>query len=156
MSLDPKTGAVKIHVDTLEELDKVKTGLEELKQNAALDPADPAFDPMAGPTALFALYGPQLMALTDKLSNRQLKRLLKYLVMYPLEDIKLNMKNPVEVEAFKIADRLVTSKYLMILGAAFEDEEKKRLAKEQLKKDSDLASQQSETKEETKQEVTNG
>jgi hypothetical protein len=104
--------------------------IEELEQNANKLLDDPTYDPMQGPSALFGLYGPYLFKAVDQMSNKQLKRLIKVLVTYPLEDIKLNKKNALEVEAFKIADRMLQSKYLMQLIVYHEEEEKRKASQQ--------------------------
>lgn len=128
-------------------------GIAFLEENMKKDANDPSYDATAAALTLFGLYGPHLWNAVDRMSNNQMRRLLKCLVSYPLENIKPNKKNKFEYEAFKIADRLITSKYLVILAAAYEDEQKRSMAAEEHKK-AEQAEQVSEAKAEelTKQE----
>lgn len=108
--------------------------IDALQSNANKGLMDETYDPMAGALTLFGLYGPQLFSLIDRMSVRQLKRFSKALVTYPLENIEINKKDPVQVEAYKIADRMITSKYLLILTTAFEEKQRQEMAqKEYLK-----------------------
>lgn len=102
--------------------------IDELEANASKLLDDPDYDPMSAPATLFGLYGVHLFRFVDSMSNKQLKRLIKVLVTYPLEDIKINKKNALEYEAYKIADRMLQSKYLMQLIVYHEEEEKRRQA----------------------------
>lgn len=121
-------------------VDKFETqeGLAYLQENMNKAPDDPTYDATAAALTLFGLYGPKLWQCVDQLSNKQLRRLLKCLVTYPLEDIEINKKNKFEVEAFRIADRLITSKYLVVMGNAFEEEQKRAIAAEEYKKAEEL------------------
>lgn len=108
--------------------------LEALSENAQKDITDPTYDPMSGALTLFGLYGPALSNLVDQMSIRQMKRFIKALVKYPLEGNEVNPKDPIQVEAYKIADKMIQSKFLLILSTAFEEKQRQEMAKQEFKK----------------------
>lgn len=61
----------------------------------------------------FFLYHPKFSARLNKLSSRQLRRIINALVKFPLEKDDYDPKNEDEREAFMLGDRLLTSKYVM-------------------------------------------
>ena len=122
-----------------------KNSIDALQANAQKDLMDETYDPMAGALTLFGLYGPQLFSLIDKMSVRQLKRFSKALVTYPLENIEVNKKDPIQVEAYKIADRMLTSKYLLILTTAFEEKQRQEMAHKEYLKTQEEAKKLAET-----------
>ena len=93
-------------------------------------------DPAAAAGALFALYGTRLYAIVNALSAKQLRRLIKALVVYPLEDQFVNKKNELEMNAYHMATKMIESRFLLTLSAAWEEEEKrKQFVEEQKTKD---------------------
>lgn len=158
------------HIATMPELEaemqKLKdrtpenaSAVDALQENASKDIMDETYDPMAGALTLFGLYGPQLFNLIDKMSVRQLKRFSKALVTYPLENIEINKKDPIQVEAYKIADRMLTSKYLLILTTAFEEKQRQEMAHKEFQKTQEEAKVLSEKATEVlpiNEEVKNG
>lgn len=132
-----------------------KTSIDALSENAQKDIMDETYDPMAGALTLFGLYGPKLFALIDQMSVRQLKRFSKALVTYPLENIEINKKDPVQVEAFKIADKMITSKYLLILTTAFEEKQRQEMAQKEFQKIQEEAKKVATASPETKGENVN-
>ncbi len=111
-----------------------QAGIAGLEANAQKDVTDPTYDPMAGAMTVFGLYGPALNNLIDRMSVRQLKRFAKALVKYPLEGNEVNQKDPVQVEAYKIADKMIQSKFLLILSTAFEEKQRQEMAKKEFQK----------------------
>lgn len=106
-------------------------GLAFLEENAKKTSDDPTYDPSAAALATFGLFSARFWPLVDRLSSKQLRRLIKALVTGELENVEVNKKNPIEFEAYKLAHQLLQSKYLAILVAAFEDQEKRRVAHEE-------------------------
>lgn len=102
-----------------------KTPLEQLEENCNKMIDDPSYDPMAGPATMFGMYGPLLFSCVDRLSNRQLKRLIKALCVWPIEDYSANRKNTVEYEAFKIGNKMLEAKYLLKMVHSMQEIEKK-------------------------------
>lgn len=111
-----------------------KDQVRGLEENAALAHTDPNYDPEKGPLALFALYGPQLYSHVDQLSSRQLRRLLKALVTWPLEDVQVNKKNPIELSAYNIANEMITSRFLLTMIQAHDEQERRKKADEEYRK----------------------
>lgn len=99
---------------------------EGLSDQQAVDQFNKDYDPALAPSSLFGLYAPHFFSLVDGLSNKQLRRLVKALVVYPLEPIKPNKNNDAEVKAYNIGDRMLQAKYLMILYTAHEAQEKQK------------------------------
>lgn len=112
------------------------------EQAPALDPTSRAeqekqfeqnYDPFSAPAGLFGLYGPRFLGLVEnKLSNKSLRRVLKSLVMLPLEPLHPNKNNKEEVEAYQIGHKMLEAKYLMMLFSAHQAEEKRRLEQQAL------------------------
>lgn len=92
--------------------DEVNTQAEQMiqEQSSSLS-ADPA--EMAA--TLYTLYLPKMIALIDAMSGKGAKRVLKHLLVDKLIDNDLSHPNEAEKNAFFIGDRLLESKYVMIL-----------------------------------------
>lgn len=90
-------------------------------------------DPGAAAGALFALYGSKFFNIVDGLSNKQLRRLVKALVTYPLEDVFVNTKVPIEMNAYHIGNEMITSRFLATLAHVYEEEEKRKVLTAQQK-----------------------
>ena len=90
-------------------------------------------DYSAAAGALFALYGTRLYATIDSLSAKQLRRLIKALCVYPLEDQFVNKKVPLEHNAYLLANKMIESKFLITLYTGFEEEERRKKAAEEYK-----------------------
>lgn len=71
---------------------------------------------------LCTMYLPAFRAHVAKLSNNALRRLIYNLVQYPLES-DYNPRNTVEKNAFLIGDRLLSSKYMMIISTFMQSEQ---------------------------------
>lgn len=70
--------------------------------------------------ACFYVYFPRLEMLVSKLSNRKLRRLIRAIIETPLNKKQYNMFTTEEKEAFVLADKLLESKFLMIIHTQLE------------------------------------
>lgn len=104
----------------------------------------PSDDASVAETAsmMFGLYYPQFKTLVDNLSNNSLRRLIKAMVAVPLEDANVNLKLKEERVAYAICEKLMISKFGLVMHVLWEHEQ-------DLKK-------QEETNKEEKKENTNG
>lgn len=130
-------------------LNKTPDELAEQKIDEQLA-SDQDYGAAAG--ALFALYGTRLYAAIDALKTNQLKRILKTLCVYPLEDQFINTKNPLEKQAYLLANKMIESKFLITLDTvAKEEQRRKALTEEQKAKTSEVIAQAKEFMEDNKE-----
>lgn len=113
-STETPTGTVELHEKTPEELISEQ-------------------DPGAAAGALFALYGSKFFNIVNQMSNKQLRRLVKALVTYPLEDVFVNTKVPIEMNAYHIGNEMITSRFLAVLANTYAEEEKRKALTEEQK-----------------------
>jgi len=105
-------------------------------------------DPEEMAATLFTLYRPRYDALVNNLSSNAMRRLLKKMVVFPLNEKEMKSTSKEENEAFAISQRLLEAKYVMIMSTyqkAAEEAYKKQQETEQVK-----------TQEETQKENENG
>lgn len=79
-------------------------------------------DPEEIASMMLTLYTPRFCALVDKLSNRQLRRLVKSLIEYPIGK-QYNHNDSTEAEAFAIGNRLADAKYVLMVNTYNENRE---------------------------------
>ena len=92
--------------------------IEQAKADWELKEVPPTFDPIATSSAIFQNYYPMFCNQLDKLSRKQMVRLMKASYGIPLEtDIKPNLKDPEEMKSFFLGEKLLQSK--MVLMHAF-------------------------------------
>ena len=169
------SGIVKLDVDEKPVLTKDEQALESsyqkaittpmvstAKSMAELEEAEQKFDPMMAPAGMFGLYLPKFIEKIDTLSNKSLRRVMRALVAYPLEELHPHKNNPDEVFAYKVGEKLQEAKYIMILHTAVQHQmelEQKKM-EEQQKKNSETqvadSTQEQVAPEPNKQEETNG
>jgi len=108
------------------ELDKDLEQLSEASQDSKaaqkvmLDKAKKhAEDPMAMAANTFGMLLPRFNSLLSQLKVKQRDRLMQALIQYPLNEFEFDHRGPVEVEAFKIGNRLLEAKYTMIFDTYF-------------------------------------
>lgn len=76
---------------------------------------------------MFTMFGPRFMMHVDQLQSlKAAKRVLKKLVTFPLNEKAFNPTSELEKEIFNLGDRLLQSKYLMIIHTFNESEEMKK------------------------------
>jgi hypothetical protein len=95
-------------VPTADQVEEVMLKKEE--QNASKE--GHILDTYAGQ---FSIYGPVFDRHINALNKKGLVRLLKLLVKYPLEEGHLKPLGKVERDAFNIGDKLLVSKYVMLI-----------------------------------------
>lgn len=107
--------------------EEVKQAMESSAQQAPLDPAQvekemleeakkATDDPEEVASMLFTLYLPRYFSLVEGLSSNAMRRMLKALVEYPLNDKNYMHSSPKEKEAFNIGLRLLDAKYVMLFS----------------------------------------
>jgi hypothetical protein len=89
-------------------------------------------DPMAGIAQMIAGYKTPFVNLVDGLSSKSLKRLLKALVLLPLEDFVPNMKRKEEKTAFLVGEKLLHAKLTMIHYTALEEQARQAADRERI------------------------
>lgn len=88
-----------------QDLLKEQTNGGELKETSAEEVA----------AQLFYLYSPKFGQGLNSLSKKALQRLIMKLVTYPLNEKQLKHQSELEKNMFLIGDRLLESKYVMII-----------------------------------------
>lgn len=92
----------------------------------------PQKDPDEIAAQLLTFYTPIYQNLVKQLTTNEMRRLLLKLIEYPLNEKKYQGNRYVEEQAFQIGQRLLESKFLLVMNTYAENiEEMKRLAKEQ-------------------------
>lgn len=90
-------------------------------------------DPMQGLSDMVSLYRFPFFNLVNKLSNNSLKRLIKDLVLVPLEEPTINKNNKEEKTAFTIGEELMKAKITMIHYTMLQEQMKQEQEKQALK-----------------------
>lgn len=86
---------------------------EEVKE----EPPSP-LDVHAG---FFQMYAPRFRAHLEQLNSKALRRIINYLIVYPLNDNEVKLVNDLEKDTFLLGNRLLESKYNMKLGLISEE-----------------------------------
>ena len=73
-------------------------------------------DPMEMAATMLYLYTPKFQQAVMKLSSNALRRVLMKLVSYPLNEKAYKATSQLEQDAFNVGDRLLESKFLMIMS----------------------------------------
>jgi hypothetical protein len=87
---------------------QVEAELVKMAEERAEDPAETA-------ASTYRLYLPYFKAQLPKLSTRALRRLVEFLVLYPLEKDRVGATTEVEREMMELTNTLVQAKFVMIL-----------------------------------------
>jgi len=74
-----------------------------------------ANDPTEIAATMHNLYLPMFCNAVDNLSSASLKRILKYLVSYPLVDCEIKQDEPAEGKVAYLGNNLVECKFVMIM-----------------------------------------
>jgi superfamily II DNA or RNA helicase len=88
---------------------QVEAELVRIAQERAEDPVETA-------ASTYKIYLPFFEANLKKLSVRGMRRLVNFLVKYPLEQDDIKAANPFEREMMELVNTLVQAKFVMILG----------------------------------------
>ena len=88
---------------------QVEAELVRIAQERADDPVETA-------ASTFKVYLPFYEKNLSKLSTRGLRRVLNYIIKYPLEQDDIKAANPFEREMMELINTLVQAKFIMILG----------------------------------------
>lgn len=75
-----------------------------------------AEDPVETAASTYRIYLPFMEANLKKLSVRGMRRLINFLVKYPLEQDDMKAATPFEREMMELVNTLVQAKFVMILG----------------------------------------
>src|SRR5690554_1017013 len=74
-----------------------------------------AQDPLEMAATVFRMYMPYFDQALPKLSTRGLRRVIKYLVKYPLEQDDIGAASQFEKDFMNLANSLAEAKYVMIM-----------------------------------------
>jgi hypothetical protein len=85
---------------------EVEQYMLDMAQRRAEDPAEMA-------ATAFAMYSPMYKGIAPKLSKRSLRRILDYLILYPLEKDNVRAANEAEKSVMQIANFLIEAKFIM-------------------------------------------
>jgi hypothetical protein len=101
----PKTDAKKIEQEML-----------QAAENRAIDPAESA-------AMVFHMYKPEVLKRLPLLSSKQMRRLLRKLIEYPLNEGELKGFSKLENEFFLLSDAMLQSKFIMMQQTYMESAE---------------------------------
>lgn len=85
---------------------EVEEFMVKAAQERAQDPAEMA-------ATAYAMYGPYYKMAVPKLSKRSLRRILDYLIFYPLEQDTVRAANEAEKSVMQLANFLIEAKFIM-------------------------------------------
>lgn len=89
-------------------------------------------DPMEGIANLIFTYKTPFINIVNGLSNKALRRLIKALVLLPLEDFVPYMKEKNEKMAWQVGEKLLHAKLTMIHYTALEEQAKQQEEREKI------------------------
>jgi hypothetical protein len=95
--------------------EKNQEALESLKTEATEGLKQETDDPVEMASTMLYLYTPKFNSAVDKLSSNALRRVLKRLVSYPLNEKEYKATSQGEQDVFSVGDRLMEAKFLMIM-----------------------------------------
>lgn len=75
-----------------------------------------ADDPVETASTAYSMYVPHFKRLLPKMSTRSLRRILQYLVLYPLEQDSVKSANELEKQFMQLVNSLVEAKFVMIMA----------------------------------------
>lgn len=125
------SNSIEVSVEDLANLDALPVGIEQVVDPAALEAQlvqeeqerlnKPANDEEIA-CMMLKLYTPKFNQLVDKLSNRELKRVIKALVEFPLGKSYKHIGKE-EKEAFAIGQGLMDAKMLLMVKTYYENKD---------------------------------
>lgn len=121
--VNTSTKTVSVTMDDLPKLDELPPEMraekvvdgEQLEKDMLAKEAQKAeqMDPLEIASMMLTIYTPRFISIVDKLSNRQLKRLMKSLVEFPVGKTYVH-NDPLEKEGFALGKNLMDAKYVLI------------------------------------------
>jgi hypothetical protein len=96
---------------------KIEEELVRIAQERAEDPVETA-------ASTYRIYLPYYRANLPKMSSRALRRIVKFIVEYPLEKSEIGAASAHEREMMELINTLVQAKFVMILATFNEQSEK--------------------------------
>lgn len=89
---------------------QIEKEMIEMAQSRADDPAEAA-------STAYSMYVPHFKRLLPKMSTRGLRRILQFLVLYPLEKDSVNSANELEKQFMQLVNSLVEAKFVLVMDA---------------------------------------
>lgn len=90
-------------------------------------------DPLTAASTMFGMHFPQFAKAVAKLSSKSVRRVFTAVIGYPLEEVKLNLKNPDEMAAFYIAEELIKAKTILFVDAMYKQQQEAQRQAEEAK-----------------------
>ena len=107
-------------------------------------------DPAQALSNVFGMYKTPFINLVEKLSNKSARRVLKSLILLPLEDYVPNLKRPEEKAVYQIGEKLLLAKMSLIMEVLLkEEQERVNLLENSKKETSEVAPATEEIKKES-------
>lgn len=113
----------------IEELVKEGTEIAEKKVAEA--------NPLDAHAQMFYMYTPRLFNMLKMMNKKAVIRLLFSLIQHPIGEKEIQTRSKIEVDAFQIADQMLTSKYMMMMVTYMETAQE-AMAKENAEKAVDI------------------
>lgn len=113
--------------ETTEKFDgkQIEQDMIKAAENRAVDPAETA-------AMVFTMYKPEVSKRLSMLSSKQMRRLLKNLIEYPLNEKEMKTFSKLENEFFMLASAMLESKFIMMQQTYMESAEELVKAQDEL------------------------
>lgn len=95
---------------------KIEQDMLQAAENRAVDPGESA-------AMVFHMYKPEVLKRLPLLSSKQMRRLLRKLIEYPLNENELKGFSKLENEFFLLSDAMLQSKFIMMQQTYMESAE---------------------------------
>jgi hypothetical protein len=104
---------------------KIEQEMLNAAENRAVDPAETA-------AMIFTMYKPEVSKRLSMLSSKQMRRLLKNLIEYPLNEKEMKTFSKLENEFFMLASSMLEAKFIMMQQTYMESAEQLVQAQDEL------------------------
>lgn len=95
---------------------QLKFDPKEVEQQLVKMAQERADDPVETAASAYRMYLPYYRANLPKMSTRALRRIIKFIVEYPLEKEEIGAANAYEREMMELVNTLVQAKFVMVLA----------------------------------------
>lgn len=124
VTVSNEEASVEMEVPTVD-AKKIEQDMLAAAKNRAVDPAESA-------AMVFHMYKPEMLKRLQLLSSKQMRRLLRKLVEYPLNEAEMKGFSKLENEYFLLADAMLQSKFIMMQQTYMEGAEELMKAQDEM------------------------
>lgn len=124
VTISNEEASIEMEVPTVD-AKKIEAEMLAAAANRAVDPAESA-------AMVFHMYKPEMLKRLQMLSSKQMRRLLRKLVEYPLNEAEMKGFSRLENEFFLLSDAMLQSKFIMMQQTYMESAEELVKAQEEM------------------------